>query len=69
FSSDQFNIAYDIEQKELGVILDPNNFDHHDMVSAFKQVEQVSKDKLKHYSEISQSRGSDFAAKTVLGLK
>ncbi|TXD98114.1 glycosyltransferase family 1 protein [Psychrobacter frigidicola] len=69
FSSDQFNIAYDIEQKELGVILDPNNFDHHDMVSAFKHVEQVSKDKLKHYSEISQSRGSDFAAKIVLGLK
>ncbi len=69
FSSDQFNIAYDIEQKELGVILDPNHFDHYDMVSAFKQVEQVSKDKLEYYSKISQSRGTDFVAKTVLGLK
>lgn len=68
FSSDQFNIAYDIEVNELGVILDPNHFNPIDIEFAFKKLETMSKDNLKHFMQISQSRGCDFAAKIILDV-
>lgn len=68
FSSDQFNIAYDIEVNQLGVILDPNNFNNEDMKLAFEQLNKMSKENLKYFSEISQNRGSDFATNIVIGI-
>ena len=68
FSSDQFNIAYDIEVNELGVILDPNHFDDQDMKLAFKKLSTLPNKNRKRYSEISHNRGSDFAAKAVLSI-
>lgn len=69
FSSDQFNIAHDIEKNDLGVILDPNHFNQSDMKIAFKKIENMAKDSLKHFSEISQKRGTDYVAKIILGIE
>lgn len=66
FSSDQFNIAYDLEQNNIAAILDPNTFTKEDIKRAFSDIEKTDKDKLSYYSKLSQSRGSDFAAKIVL---
>lgn len=67
FSSDQFNIAYDIEKKDLGRILDPNNFTKEDLEAAFNYIENMSKENLNHYRDISRNRGPDYASKILLG--
>ncbi|UJF16466.1 glycosyltransferase [Jeotgalibaca sp. MA1X17-3] len=69
FSSDQFNIAHDIEKNDLGVILDPNHFNQNDMKTAFEKVEDMSRNRLKYFSEMSQNRGTDYATKIILGTE
>lgn len=69
FSSDQFNIAHDIEKNELGAILDPNHFNYNDMKTAFEKIENMLKDSLKYFSQISQNRGTDYVAKIILGIE
>lgn len=68
FSSDQFNLAVDIEKNRLGYVLDPNNFTYNDLVLAFSEVNQLSKSKLDYYSNLSKQRGSDYVAKVILEI-
>ncbi len=67
FSSDQFNIAYDIEKNNLGRVIDPNNFGKKDLLEAFNYLDKNSKENIEYYREISRTRGADYAAKLVLG--
>lgn len=67
FSSDQFNIGYDIEKNDLGRVIDPNNFGKDDLSDAFSYLEDHSKDNIDHYKNISRSRGADYAVKLILG--
>ena len=69
FSSDQFNIAYDIEINKLGAILDPNNFSKESLAKAFNYVEENSGASLEKWRNISKSRGTDYAAKQLLDIE
>lgn len=69
FSSDQFNIAYDVEENNLGQVLDPNNFEEKDLLEAFKNLESMDLDSLKHWSSLYQNRGSDYAARILLEIE
>lgn len=69
FSSDQFNIAYDVETSNLGIVLDPNDFDQEGMAGAFNSLESMSNESLHHFSKISQERGSDYVAKKILEIE
>ncbi len=64
FSSDQFNIAYDIEKNKLGGVLDPNHFTKDDLLKAFNQ--ETSEASLRAWSEVSRERGADYAVKRLL---
>lgn len=66
FSSDQFNIAYDVEKNKIGAILDPNKFDQEDLSRAFKYIEKIPKDRLEYWAGISKKRGADYAASILL---
>ncbi len=66
FSSDQFNIAYDMEKNVLAEILDPNGFTKMDLERSFIQLENQSSSKLEHWKKVSQSRGSDYGAEKIL---
>jgi len=69
FSSDQFNIAYDVENNKLGRVIDPNNFSKEDLLKAFNNIEEDTKDSLRYWSSISKVRGADYAAKKILNIK
>lgn len=69
FSSDQFNIAYDVENNKLGSVIDPNNFNKEDLLDAFNHAEESSNDSLKYWSNISKLRGADYAAKKILNME
>ena len=69
FSSDQFNIAYDMETNELAAVLDPNNFSNEDLSKAFTHIEEISKDRLLHWKNISRERGADYAAKALANIE
>ncbi len=69
FSSDQFNIAYDVEKNDLGSILDPNTFSKQDLRRAFEQIKSTSKDSLNYWSGVSKERGANYAVKKVLDLE
>ncbi len=66
FSSDQFNIAYDVEKNKLGSIEDPNNFNQQDLEKAFEFIDNETEESIKYWSEISKERGADYAAKIIL---
>lgn len=66
FSSDQFNIAYDAERKELAEILDPNNFREKDLVRALVKMKDQLNPELRYWSKISQDRGPDYAVTELL---
>ena len=66
FSSDQFNIAYDVEKNKIGAVLDPNKFDKEDLSRAFKYIEKIPKDRLDYWADISKKRGADYAALNLL---
>lgn len=69
FSSDQFNIAYDVEKNNLGRVLDPNNFSQEELAKAFTEIEEISKDNLLHWQNISRERGADYAARKILEIE
>lgn len=69
FSSDQFNIAYDVEKNNLGQVLDPNNFEEKDLLEAFKNLESMDLDTLKYWSHLYQNRGSDYSARVLLEIE
>ncbi|WP_414838855.1 glycosyltransferase [Carnobacterium sp. TMP28] len=66
FSSDQFNIAYDCEKKQLAEILNPNTFTEEDLVTALSRLAAQSTKELTYWSELSKKRGPDFAVKQLL---
>lgn len=66
FSSDQFNIAYDVEKNNIGAILDPNNFDKQDLSRAFDHIEKIPKDKIEYWARIAKRRGADYGANILL---
>lgn len=66
FSSDQFNIAYDIEKNQLGKVLDPNNFSEKDLAKALEEIELMDKDSLKYWSHISKKRGPSYGVEKLL---
>lgn len=66
FSSDQFNIAYDCEKKQLAEILDPNTFTEKKLIAALLKINDQDTNEIVHWSQISKERGSDFAVKQVL---
>ncbi len=69
FSSDQFNIAYDIEKNNLGKVLDPNNFSTEQLAQAFTELEESSKDNLLYWRNVSRERGADYAVKKILEIE
>lgn len=69
FSSDQFNIAYDIEKHNLGRVLDPNNFSKEELAKALNELEAISKDNLLHWKKVSRERGADYAVKKILEIE
>ncbi|WP_341960078.1 glycosyltransferase [Planococcus maritimus] len=68
FSSDQFNIAYDIEKHNLGKILDPNNFSQQQLATALTELEESSKNNLQYWRNVSRERGADYAVKKILEI-
>ncbi|MBU9673844.1 glycosyltransferase [Planococcus sp. CP5-4] len=69
FSSDQFNIAYDIEKHNLGRVLDPNNFSQVELAKALTELEETSKDNLRYWRNVSRERGADYAVKKILEIE
>ena len=69
FSSDQFNIAYDMETNGLVAVLDPKNFSNEGLSKAFTHIEEISKDQLLHWKNVSLQRGADYAAKAQLNIE
>ena len=69
FSSDQFNIAYDVEQHKLGSVLDPNNFSKEELAKAFNDIGAISKDNLLYWQNVSRERGADYAVKKILEIE
>ncbi|WP_211653330.1 glycosyltransferase [Planococcus alpniumensis] len=69
FSSDQFNIAYDIEKHNLGRVLDPNNFSQLELAKALAELEETSKDNLRYWRNVSRDRGADYAVKKILEIE
>lgn len=69
FSSDQFNIAYDIEKHNLGRVLDPNNFSQVELAKALAELEESSKDNLRYWRNVSRERGADYAVKKILEIE
>ncbi|MDN5710117.1 MAG: glycosyltransferase, partial [Planococcus sp. (in: firmicutes)] len=69
FSSDQFNIAYDIEKHNLGRVLDPNNFSQVELAKALAELEETSKDNLRYWRNVSRDRGADYAVKKILEIE
>ena len=69
FSSDQFNIAYDVEKNKLGFILDPNNLNKDDLEGAYRGLENLNIKDILYWSEFSKSSGPDYAAQIILSLK
>lgn len=66
FSSDQFNIAYDAERKELAEILDPNTFRERDLVEALVTLKNSKNVEVRYWSKVSKQRGPDFAVESLL---
>lgn len=69
FSSDQFNIAYDVEKHNLGRVLDPNNFSKEQLAQALNEIEEISKDNLRYWRNVSRERGADYAVKKILEIE
>lgn len=66
FSSDQFNIAYDAERKELAEILDPNAFREKDLVQALTRLAGKLHPEVRYWSQVSQKRGPDYAVEKLI---
>lgn len=66
FSSDQFNIAYDAEVNQLGIVLDPNQLSQKIIIKALGETIKLDQKKLLHWSRFSKDRGPDYAVKRIM---
>jgi len=66
FSSDQFNIAADAERNKIACTLNPNQLSEGAVVDALEKAVQLDQQILRHWSEWSKQRGTDYAAKCLL---
>jgi zeaxanthin glucosyltransferase len=67
FSSDQFNVAYDVESNNLGVVIDPNNFDQETLADAFEAVtDPAMRNSLNQWAGVLKDRGPDYIAAEIL---
>lgn len=66
FSSDQFNIASDAERNKIACTLNPNQLSEGAVVDALEKAVQLDQEILRHWSEWSKQRGTDYAAKCIL---
>jgi len=66
FSSDQFNIALDAERNQIACTLNPNQLSEGAVVVALEKAVQLDQGILRHWSEWSKQRGTDYAAKCFL---
>jgi UDP:flavonoid glycosyltransferase YjiC (YdhE family) len=64
FSSDQFNVSYDVTREHLGLVLDPNHFDQDQLVKALSRLQHTAN--LQKYARISKERGPDYATSELL---
>lgn len=65
FSSDQFNIASDAERSQIACTLNPNQLSEGAVVGALEKAVQLDPEILRHWSEWSKQRGTDYAAKSL----
>jgi UDP:flavonoid glycosyltransferase YjiC (YdhE family) len=66
FSSDQFDVASDVERWKLGTVIDPNRFTHRDLERAIHTA--LSSEILRSVSKISlelQQRGPEWTARRL----
>ncbi|MDZ7794547.1 MAG: glycosyltransferase [Spirochaetia bacterium] len=69
FSSDQFNVACDVERQGLGVVLDPNRFTKSDLKGALEKIEGgLLRENLAHWSKHMRARGPEYAADALVRL-
>jgi len=66
FSSDQFNIASDAERNQIACTLNPNQLSEGAVVDALEKAIQLDQEILRHWSQWSKQRGTDYAAKCCL---
>lgn len=66
FSSDQFNIAADAERNQIAFTLNPNQLSEEAIVDALGKTIQLNPEILRHWSEWSKQRGTNYAAKCFL---
>ena len=66
FSSDQFNIALDAERNQIACTLNPNQLSEGAVFDALEKAIQLDQKILRHWSEWSKQRGTDYAAKYLL---
>ncbi len=66
FSSDQFNIASDAERNQIACTLNPNELSDEAVVDALGKAIQLDQKNLRHWSEWSKKRGTDYAVKCIL---
>jgi UDP:flavonoid glycosyltransferase YjiC (YdhE family) len=67
FSSDQFTIAFDTQQHQLGVCLDPNQFDEAELLAKISQLlgNTSYRQALRSWSSHVRERGPDYAVQRL----
>lgn len=69
FSSDQFNLACDIEKMRLGEVLDPNNFKEKEIIAATKKAMSPSRiTKLLYWKKRIRALGPRYGARRLLNF-
>ncbi len=69
FSSDQFNVAADVECSRIGAVLDPNNLSPQQLDSAIvRALSAESRQALSRFTHQLRSRGPAWAAAAVMAL-
>jgi hypothetical protein len=67
FSSDQFNVAVDVERHGLGAVLDPNHLTAPALQEAVIQARSApTRQNLAHYTQQLRARGPGYAAQAIL---
>ena len=69
FSSDQFNVARDVERERIGAVLDPNKLSQRAVASAMQEArDRDVHGSLLQWSEELRRRGPDFVARSIQDL-
>ena len=67
FSSDQFNVAVDVERHDLGAVLDPNHLTAAALQQAVIQAcSALTRQNVAHYTQQLRARGPGYAARAIL---